>query len=813
MQSKVATFIDNYSQICIDFGKSNSRKIRTGTRFGSLQYFVIAGDDVPDVIHLYTSMIGRPHLKPRYILGHHQGCYGYDTQDKVLAVAEKYRDRQFPLDGIHIDVDLQDGYRTFTTSPTNFPQAKAMFTQLRSLGIKCSTNITPVIKNEDTSRDDYNTLQEGLRKGFFVMDNRKVVDLPAKAEDVRYVYYVNGQRVRLNPNDKSRMDWENNTNYIGDYADKGYQFQDLYNSGKEYHGGVAYGQNLGTPGYYPDLNRTEVRRWWGEQYSDLFDKGLEFVWQDMTSPCVNIAYGDMKGFPFRLLMNCDGWSQDLDSIKTKKTAIELWSLFSYNLHKATYKGLNSLPHRKGKRNFIIGRGSFAGMHRYAGLWTGDNASTWDFFRISVAQVLSSGLSGVSITGADVGGFMPNEDSITHQKDRYCDPELLIRWYCAYFMLPWFRNHYHGKIDAGMKWFQEPFAYTEHFEKNKDLLRSEEWLYTSVEPVCRYYVELRYTLLQLLYDTMFENQVNGLPIARTLIITDTLDESLFTDASQFLSNQYMIRQDLLICPIMDPQVDQNGSSNSADRNVGEREIYLPQPNKWYDFNLRLLKNGSLGVPLNSSRDGGITITWDGSIRSNEDHIPFITPMFIRAGGIIPQIPVRQYVSDIDRPGEIIPITIHIYPGRSNSYSMFLDDGVSRDSAPQESLANAAASTGQIVNIALDDLEGRSVFREVEIAQIWSPSVKDKTTTGKKLNGHRQITIRTKHDGIDVEKLKNLFGDQYRVVLWHSKGVDLDSVSVIAGDLHSEVDRPARATVVTVPMYEAQETRIHCRFDYK
>ena len=40
------------------------------------------------------------------------------------------------------------------------------------------------------------------------------------------------------------------------------------------------------------------------------------------------------------------------------------------------------------------------------------------------------------------------------------------------------------------------------------------------------------------------------------------------------------------------------------------------------------------------------------------------MFIRAGGIIPQIPVRQYVSDIDRPGEIIPITIHIYPGRSN-----------------------------------------------------------------------------------------------------------------------------------------------------
>lgn len=139
-------------------------------------------------------------------------------------------------------------------------------------------------------------------------------------------------------------------------------------------------------------------------------------------------------------MDCDGWVQDTtEETKRKKTAIEIWSLYSYNLHKATYKGLNALPQRAGKRNFIIGRGSFAGMHRYAGLWTGDNASTWDFFRISVSQVLSSGLSGVSITGADVGGFMPQEDSVTHAKSRYCDPELLIRWYCAYFMLPWFRS--------------------------------------------------------------------------------------------------------------------------------------------------------------------------------------------------------------------------------------------------------------------------------------------------------------------------------------------------------------------------------------
>lgn len=53
----------------------------------------------------------------------------------------------------------------------------------------------------------------------FVKDIRKTQDLPAAAKDVRYIYYVDGQRIRLDPNDLSRMDWKNNTNYIGDYAD------------------------------------------------------------------------------------------------------------------------------------------------------------------------------------------------------------------------------------------------------------------------------------------------------------------------------------------------------------------------------------------------------------------------------------------------------------------------------------------------------------------------------------------------------------------------------------------------------------------
>jgi alpha-glucosidase (family GH31 glycosyl hydrolase) len=140
-----------------------------------------------------------------------------------------------------------------------------------------------------------------------------------------------------------------------------------------------------------------------------------------------------------LLLDSDGWSGDPNAAKQKK-AIEIWSLYSYNLHKATYHGLNnihtlspSLKWREKRRNFIIGRGSFVGSHRFAGLWTGDNSSTWDFLNISVAQVLALGMSGMTISGQDVGGF----EFIDSQHD-YPDPELLIRWYCAYSLLPWFR---------------------------------------------------------------------------------------------------------------------------------------------------------------------------------------------------------------------------------------------------------------------------------------------------------------------------------------------------------------------------------------
>ena len=288
-QSKVGTFVANYSQICVDLGAIDDSQIRIATRFDNADHYIIAEKDVSQVLRQYTAIVGRPWLKPRYALGYGQACYGYDTRKKVEDIVQGYRDHDFPLDTVHIDVDMQDNYRTFTVdqSPHKFPNPSEMFSKLRKLGVKCSTNITPFINCEDCLT--YETLNQLLQKEYFVPDERYSKGGVAGFEDQRYVCYEGGELQILDPNvDRSRLE-------------DGYVFENSFDGGGfkkniPYRGGVYYGKNLGKPGYYPDLNRPEVRNWWGDQYKDLIAHGLEFVWQDMTSPAISKEYGDMKSY-------------------------------------------------------------------------------------------------------------------------------------------------------------------------------------------------------------------------------------------------------------------------------------------------------------------------------------------------------------------------------------------------------------------------------------------------------------------------------------------------------------------------------------
>lgn len=213
-----------------------------------------------------------------------QGCFGYRKRQDLESIVSSYRRHKIPLDGLAVDVDVQHRYKTFTIDEAKFPDPQGMFAGLREKGVKCCTNITPIISKEDTA--GYNTYNEARENGFFIIDERH----DPNSNDSRSAQFYQGGQSKKVP----FMDWDGES-------------KNNYNSRQPYIGKVWYGGLQMTTGHYPDLARREVRDWWGQQYKHLFDQGLEFVWQDMTTPAIpvfedRVPYGDMKGFPFRLMV-------------------------------------------------------------------------------------------------------------------------------------------------------------------------------------------------------------------------------------------------------------------------------------------------------------------------------------------------------------------------------------------------------------------------------------------------------------------------------------------------------------------------------
>ena len=319
------------------------------------------------------------------------------------------------------------------------------------------------------------------------------------------------------------------------------------------------------------------------------------------------------------------------------------------------------------------------MQRYAALWTGDSASTWDFLRINIPEVLNLGLSGVPISGCDIGGFAKVAvDGIDTFSERFIagEPfvsasvaggvtnyELLTRWMQLGSFLPWYRNHY----DGYNKQFQEPYAYGEPVPSN-----------------CRKYVELRYRMLQVYYDAMYQWTQTGLPIARALFLNDPGDPQVYSN----LDTQFFVGGDVLVAPIIDPHACLSPPTTPV------RSVYLPAGSAWYAF----VDNTA---PIAGAIPGGQSI----SVTAGLDTVP----VYIRAGAILPFCELEQFVGEL--PAN--PLTLNFYPGPDRftdaaAYQLYQDDGISTQAS------GGAYRLSRIYQQTLQN--GNAVTRRVRVARV-------------------------------------------------------------------------------------------------
>ena len=156
-------FADNTYKTTFDFGYENTDYYFIEHEKGELDYYFMPGNDMAEVVGLYTSLTGTTPLYQRWIYGSHQSRWGYYTQDEVLDIADKFRELDIPCDTMHFDIDYMDGYRVFTWNEKDYGDPAGTIQELADDGFKAVCIIDPGVKLDP----GYEKYDEGIAGDYF----------------------------------------------------------------------------------------------------------------------------------------------------------------------------------------------------------------------------------------------------------------------------------------------------------------------------------------------------------------------------------------------------------------------------------------------------------------------------------------------------------------------------------------------------------------------------------------------------------------------------------------------------------------------
>ena len=134
--SAYGLFLDNTWRSWFDFGHRDPGAIEIGADGGPIDYYLIAGPTVRDVVRRYTDLTGKAPMPPKWALGYQQSRYSYMSANEVRSIAARLRSDRIPTDVIWLDIDYQDRNRPFTTNEKTFPDLKGLVRDVGAKGIK-----------------------------------------------------------------------------------------------------------------------------------------------------------------------------------------------------------------------------------------------------------------------------------------------------------------------------------------------------------------------------------------------------------------------------------------------------------------------------------------------------------------------------------------------------------------------------------------------------------------------------------------------------------------------------------------------------
>lgn len=383
-QTCFGIFVDTPGVVTFDIGYTHLDEMTITLVYPDVAIYVFEGTCVLDIVKEFRTLIGRSYIPPKWAFGFQQSRWGYKTEEDIYRVVKMHRENHLPLDSIYLDIDYMERYKDFTVDRERMPHFEKMVQDLKEDHV----HVVPIIDAGVKVEEGYAVYEEGIESGYF-----------CKEED-----------------------------------------------GKEFTAGVWPGRV-----HFPDVLNPEARKWFGEQYRVLLDMGVDGFWNDMNEPSIFYAQDRLDSVIDQIAalkgrnLNLETFEQFMGAVRSLSDNREdyqkfyhqtpegrmshdrVHNLFGYYMTRAAGEAFERLcPDR---RILMFSRSSYVGMHRYGGIWMGDNKSWWQHMLLNYKMQPSLNMVGFLYTGGDIGGFGAD---VTE--------DLLIRWMQMALFMPLMRNH-------------------------------------------------------------------------------------------------------------------------------------------------------------------------------------------------------------------------------------------------------------------------------------------------------------------------------------------------------------------------------------
>ena len=508
-------FFDYPSNITFDIGYTRMDTLKVSCEGTDLNLFVIDGESPYDIVKQFRRMIGRSYIPPKYAFGFGQSRWGYKTKEDFRKVVAGHRENGVPLDMVYMDIDYMQDFKDFTLNEKNFSDFPAFVQEMKDQNIR----LIPIIDAGVKIEEGYDIYEEGVKNRYFCQ--------------------------REDGSDFVAAVWPGDT-------------------------------------HFPDVLNEEARAWFGEKYRILIEQGIEGFWNDMNEPA--IFYSQEGIAELKEVLKSFIENEDINSgitagamandrkpgeaaenaeeeDKASTGAVSLWplmgkigglanskedyrrfyhmtkagrvrhdkvhNLFGYNMTRAAGEAFERIA--PDKRFLMFSRSSYIGMHRYGGIWTGDNKSWWSHILLNLKMMPSLNMCGFLYTGADLGGFGADATR-----------DLVLRWMALGVFTPLMRDH-------AAQGTREQECY--QFENIEDF---------------RHVISVRYRLIPYLYSEYMKAALNDDLYFKPLAFVYPEDPMALQ-----VEDQLMLGNEIMIAPVY-------------TQNAKGRYVYLPEEMKFVKF---------------------------------------------------------------------------------------------------------------------------------------------------------------------------------------------------------------------------------------